>query len=394
MKRAWRILTACAASLSFAVCTAVGVAGRLTCDSYRVLPGMSLSWNGGVLSAASPGSRAVASCGEESKYEADLMLFHAIPVKPVSVSVVEQKQVIPCGTPFGIKMFTDGVMVVGTAEIQTESGLRNPAAEAGIQMGDIVETVNGQDVNRNEEIAAIVEQSGGKPVLLNCLREGKSFSVSLLPAKSQADGLWKAGIWVRDSTAGIGTLTFYDPESQTFGGLGHGICDVDTGELLPLGRGVVVSVDITGVEKGVKNDPGELRGTLSPFRCGMLDKNTQYGVFGKLDSLPDGLGEAIPAAADAQIETGRAYIISTLDGNTRETYEIEITDISPNTETKNLVLKVTDERLLEKTGGIVQGMSGSPIIQNGRLVGAVTHVMVSDPTCGYGIFISRMLANQ
>ena len=392
MKRAWRILTACAASLSFAVCTAVGVAGRLTCDSYRVLPGMSLSWNGGVLSAASPGSRAVASYGEESKYEADLMLFHAIPVKTVSVSVVEQKQVIPCGMPFGIKMFTDGVMVVGTAEIQTESGLRNPAAEAGIQMGDIVETVNGQDVNRNEEIAAIVEQSGGKPVLLNCLREGKSFSVSLLPAKSQADGLWKAGIWVRDSTAGIGTLTFYDPESQTFGGLGHGVCDTDTSELMPFLNGEIMPVTISGVTKGQRGIPGELRGYFaSEEAIGLMDANDEFGVYGSLYEPVQ--GELVPVAFRQEAHPGSAQILTTVNGDGPQLYEVtlEHVDYNESAEGKNLVLHVTDARLLELTGGIVQGMSGSPILQDGKLIGAVTHVFVNDPTRGYGIFIETML---
>ena len=304
------------------------------------------------------------------------------------------QMLIPGGSAFGIKLFTKGVVIVGTTDVQTAAGLADPAAEAGLEPGDVIISIDGSEVNTVEETKEKIGASGGRSLSIEYERGGERISTVLTPVLSAADNEYRGGIWVRDSTAGIGTVTYVNAADGSFGGLGHGICDVDTGELLPLGRGVVVSVDITGVEKGVKNDPGELRGTLSPFRCGMLDKNTQYGVFGKLDSLPDGLGEAIPAAADAQIETGRAYIISTLDGNTRETYEIEITDISPDTETKNLVLKVTDERLLEKTGGIVQGMSGSPIIQNGRLVGAVTHVMVSDPTCGYGIFISRMLANQ
>ena len=214
MKRAWRILTACAVVIVACRLHSRWRAGRLTCDSYRVLPGMSLSWNGGVLSAASPGSRAVASCGEESKYEADLMLFHAIPVKPVSVSVVEQKQVIPCGTPFGIKMFTDGVMVVGTAENPDRKRSAKPCRRSRYPNGRHCgnrerpgcESQRRDRCNRGAERgkARFAELPAGRKVL----------QCSLLPAKSQADGLWKAGIWVRDSTAGIGTLTFYDPESQ------------------------------------------------------------------------------------------------------------------------------------------------------------------------------------
>ena len=299
---------------------------------------------------------------------------------------------IPGGNAFGIKLFTKGVVVIGVTDVQTASGLTTPAADAGLEVGDVIVEIDGREVNTAEETKALIGACEGRSLSVVYERDGERVSTVLTPQLDAAENEYRGGVWVRDSTAGIGTVTYVNAADGSFGGLGHGICDVETGELLPMLRGVVVDVEITGVEKGRKNDPGELRGSLSPFRCGLLAQNTGVGVFGSFDELPADLGEAIPAAADSEVETGKAYILSTLDGHTREQFEIEITKLSTDTESKNMVLKVTDERLLEKTGGIVQGMSGSPIIQNGRLVGAVTHVMVNDPTRGYGILVSRMLA--
>lgn len=298
---------------------------------------------------------------------------------------------IPGGNAFGIKLFTKGVVVIGVTDVQTASGLTAPAADAGLEVGDVIVEIDGHEVNTAEETKALIGACEGRSLSVVYERGGERVSTVLTPQLDAAENEYRGGVWVRDSTAGIGTVTYVNAADHTFGGLGHGICDVETGELLPMLRGVVVDVEITGVEKGRKNDPGELRGSLSPFRLGLLAQNTGVGVFGSFDELPAGLGEAIPAAADSEVETGKAYIISTLDGHTREQFEIEITKLSTDTDSKNMVLKVTDERLLEKTGGIVQGMSGSPILQDGRLVGAVTHVLVANPAEGYGIFLENML---
>ena len=264
---------------------------------------------------------------------------------------------IPGGNAFGIKLFTKGVVVIGVTDVQTASGLTAPAADAGLEVGDVIVEIDGHEVNTAEETKALIGACEGRSLSVVYERGGERVSTVLTPQLDAAENEYRGGVWVRDSTAGIGTVTYVNAADHTFGGLGHGICDVETGELLPMLRGVVVDVEITGVEKGRKNDPGELRGSLSPFRLGLLAQNTGVGVFGSFDALPAGLGEAIPAAADSEVETGKAYIISTLDGHTREQFEIEITKLSTDTDSKNMVLKVTDERLLEKTGGSGQGVS-------------------------------------
>ena len=391
MKKAWKAAAACAAALCASVCTAVGVAGRMTCDSYHVTPGMTLSWNQGMISAR-PAEALAASGGASTRYQAELMLFDAIPVKTISVSVVPELQVIPGGTPFGIKMFTDGVMVVGLSEIQTKDGMRNPGEEAGLRMGDVLVSVGGVEVNRNEEVAALMEQSGGKPVELRYVRENKEASATLTPVKSLVDGRFKAGLWVRDSTAGIGTVTYYDPATMQFGGLGHGVCDTDTSELMPFLSGEILPVTISGVTKGAPGAPGELHGYFAGDEAiGVMDANDAAGVYGSLYAPP--AGESGPVALRQEVSPGEAQIISTVDGEGPQTYRVilEYVNYLDSGEGKNLIVRVTDPVLLEKTGGIVQGMSGSPILQNGKLVGAVTHVFVNDPTRGYGIFAENML---
>lgn len=397
MKKVWRALAACTAALAFSVCASVGVAGGFTSDSYRITPGMSLSWRGGLLTALpeTEGGRAADVSVQDTgkSFQAELTLFHAVPVKTVTVSVVPQRRVIPCGTPFGIKMFTNGVMVVGTADIQTAEGMVNPARLAGVQMGDIITSVNGQTVNRNEEIAALVEQSGGQTVSLCFSRQGEQHETKLQPVRSLVDGAWKAGVWVRDSTAGIGTLTYYDPETGSFGGLGHGVCDTDTSELMPFLTGEILPVTINGVTKGKKGVPGELHGYFAGDEAvGAMWANDEAGVYGTLYESP--AGTAVPVALRQEVRPGRASILATVDDAGPQYYEvmIEQVDYRDETEGKNMVLHVVDQKLLDATGGIVQGLSGSPILQNGKLVGAVTHVFVNDPTRGYGIFAESMLA--
>lgn len=298
------------------------------------------------------------------------------------------------GIPFGVKFITEGVMIVGFGEVKTDKGKVNPAKDAGLCQNDIIVTINGQAVTDAASLSELTEKSGGAAMEIVYSRDGKQGTVLLKPAYCTEEGKYKTGMFVRDSGAGIGTVTYIVPETLAFGGLGHGICDGETGKLIPMQRGSVVGVTISGVVKGLSGSPGEVKGYFSSGKTGTLLKNTECGVFGAFVSLPDNLtsGEPMSIATRNELKAGKAYILSTLDGICPQKYEIEISDIRTNSTTnKCFTVKITDPALLEKSGGIVQGMSGSPIIQDGKLVGAVTHVLVNDPTSGYGIFIENML---
>ncbi|MCI9273464.1 MAG: SpoIVB peptidase [Clostridiales bacterium] len=327
-------------------------------------------------------------------YDANLKLLNIIPLKEVKVQVVEETKVIPCGTPFGVKIFTDGVVVVGIADVKVDNATANPSRQAGLKTGDVILQINGQNVNSNEEVSKCIQNCNGESLMLCVRRENMTFTTELKPVKSSADNHFKAGLWVRDSSAGIGTLTFYNEEQQMFAGLGHGICDVDTGELMPLRDGDIVTATINGVVRGVKGTPGELRGYFNDQRAvGGLLANVNTGVYGTMGTAPI-QNEAVVVAMKQQVKTGKAQILTTIDGQTPQYYDIEIESVNykEHTPTKNMVIRITDPKLLETTGGIVQGMSGSPIIQNGMLVGAVTHVFVNEPERGYGIFAENMVS--
>lgn len=335
---------------------------------------------------------AASSLTAGKSYDATLKVMGIIPVKKVRVNVVSPVRLVPCGTPFGIKMYTQGVMVVGMSDFETGQGPQNPARKAGIHVGDVVISINGIKVNSNEEIANIVEKSDGKALDFYVCRNNINFTCTVEPLISTAESKYKVGLWVRDSSAGIGTLTFYNEEDGTFGGLGHGICDIDTGKIIPLQSGEIVGVNITGIGKGKKGAPGELRGSFSNEEgMGVVASNEETGVFGTLNRKPVE-ANAIELALKQQVKEDKAQIITTLDNNEREYFDIVIEKVNfnDNSPTKNMIIRVTDPVLLEKTGGIVQGMSGSPIIQNGKLIGAVTHVFINDPTRGYGIFAENM----
>lgn len=327
--------------------------------------------------------------------EAELKLLGIIPVKTAWLQEVDETYVVPCGTPFGLKMLTDGVVVVGLNPVETASGAISPADMAGIEKGDVILTVDGEEVHSNQELTTCVRKSAGKPMRF-ALRRGEALlELEVTAAKSLADGEYRCGIWVRDSSAGIGTVTFYDPQSGVFGGLGHAVSDVDTGEAMPLASGEVVPVHITGVQKGEAGEPGELEGSfLSSVPSGVLCLNNETGVYGVLYHSPS-RREAVPLLFRQEIREGSAQILATIEGNEPALYDIEIekVNLAGNTPTKNMVIRITDPELLAATGGIVQGMSGSPILQDGKLAGAVTHVFVNDPTRGYGIFSENMLGN-
>lgn len=330
--------------------------------------------------------------GSQSYVSADIELMGVIPVKSVQVTATDEKNVIVCGTPFGVKMFTDGVMVVGLSEIETAEGLLCPARTSGLQKGDIIHSIDGITVYTNEDVASCIESCGGKCLTVSVLRNDEPMVLSVTPQKTAAENNYKAGFWVRDSSAGIGTLTFYDPDTEVFAGLGHAICDSDTGEILPLLSGDVVSACISSVKKGTVGTPGELGGSfIFSQTLGTLEINDETGLYGTASEQL--CGTSYPVAPKQTVREGAATILSTVDGMTAEEYSITIKKISltEDTLTKNMVIEVTDPKLIETTGGIVQGMSGSPILQDGKLVGAVTHVFINDPTKGYAIFAENML---
>ncbi len=323
-----------------------------------------------------------------------LSLFGIMPIKTVAVQECEDLTVIPSGEAFGVKMFSQGAVVVGFSPVVTAQGTVEPYSGCDIQEGDIICKVNQKEVSRNEEISYLIRQSGGEPLEITLQREDGEHTVTLTPALSSTDGTYKSGLWIRDSAAGIGTITFINGETGTFAGLGHPITDPDTGTILPVESGEVCPVTIHSITKGAVGEPGELDGVFSSnIPMGNILVNNQCGVYGTLTGLDlDGV-EPVELGYKQEVEAGPATILCALTDQEPQEYDIEICSVSMNGEddTRNLVIKVTDPDLLDKTGGIVQGMSGTPILQNGKLVGAVTHVFVNDPTMGYGIFAETMM---
>ncbi len=298
----------------------------------------------------------------------------------------EGRMLIPGGTPFGVRFYTDGAMIC-----RVEPG--SPAMKAGLTEGDLICGVNHEKINDAAGLTKALEKLTGEKTTVEFFREGKKRTVNVY-ADPDSSGRGALGVYVRDSLAGIGTLTFYDPETGMFAGLGHGICQSGSGTLLRLGHGNITDVRITSVMKGSKGVPGQLRGLFCPGNRGEVKRNTVQGIFGQCDKK-DIVGNPVEAARAEQVKEGKAEILCTVCSGGPQRYEVEIEKIlSFEASGKNYLIRVTDENLLALTGGIVQGMSGSPILQNGKIVGAVTHVLVEDPTRGYGIYIGNMLDNM
>ena len=322
-------------------------------------------------------------------------LFGKVPLKTAEVNVTPRQSVYAGGTPIGIYLETDGVLVVDTGSITRMDGKECCPAENIIKSGDYIQSVNGESVSTKEELVACIGKSDGSDVVLDVERAGERIKLRLHPVQDEK-GEYRAGIWVRNDTQGIGTLTYID-ESGKFGALGHGISDIDTGEILDVRGGTLYDADVISVIKGQQGSPGELSGIIhysEGYKIGEIENNSKNGIYGEVSNLP-GLvqdKQLYETAHKQEVKTGEATILCSVDGTCRE-YGIEIKEIRMNGKeiNKGMILEVTDEELLKKTGGIVQGMSGSPILQNGRIVGAVTHVFVNDPTKGYGIFIENML---
>ncbi len=299
------------------------------------------------------------------------------------------------GVPFGVKFFSKGVIIAGFCDVQASAEAeKNPALSAGLKINDVILSVNGSEPESCEDFLKMIEGSGGESLTIRYSRRNEERSTSLRPVFSDEEGKYKCGMYIRQGGAGIGTVTYIDPDTLSFGGLGHGICDAQSGMVLPISHGIVMDVRISGIVKGKIGTPGELKGAFTSPRTGFVRSNTDCGVFGVFTALPRNVSlTKYPICTRSDLSEGKAYILCSLDGDgAPQKYEIEISSVRRESrDNKSFSIKVTDPVLIAKTGGIVQGMSGSPIIQNGKLVGAVTHVMISDPTIGYGIFIENML---
>lgn len=331
---------------------------------------------------------------QNGSYQIRCKWLGVLPLKTIKVHTVEKQEVLVSGSPVGIYMETKGVLVIDSGEITDREGIRRTPAEHIIQSGDYICEIDGKVLTGKRQLMQLVRENQGEPMELQVIRHQETIKLEMTPVETE-DGSYKLGIWVRDNIQGIGTLTYVEPHG-TFGALGHGISDADTGERLEISDGDLYRADILSIRKGTAGTPGELRGVINyreENRIGTICGNSQYGIRGQME--PGKYTESmkkIPTGLKQEIQTGKAEIRCDIGDGIRE-YQCEILEIDSNAKDTNkcFVLRITDDDLLSRTGGIVQGMSGSPVLQNGKLIGAITHVFVNDPTKGYGIFIENMM---
>lgn len=295
-----------------------------------------------------------------------------------------------------MKLYTKGVLVVGMAQIDVGNNeKKKPYENSGIEQGDIILEVNNSQIKNTQDLIDEVNNSEGKPLTIKYSKNEQTLNTSITPIKTNNE--YKIGLWVRDATAGVGTLTFYEPSTNLFMSLGHGITDIDTEKIVDIATGELITANIVSINKGRKGIPGEIRGTIDTGNTiGKIYKNTNFGVYGLVTNknyLNMNTNEEIEVASREEIKEGKAEIICQLDNNTKRKYNIEIERVyrNNNQDNKSMLIKITDQELLEKTGGIIQGMSGAPVLQNGKFIGAVTNVLVNDPTQGYAIFADMMI---
>lgn len=365
-------------------------------DNYKIKKGDGLTFNTAVPITAEYEGLKLSQTGKTEQigeeFDVKLKAFGIIPFSTVNVEVVDELHVSVLGTPFGMKLYTDGVLVIDITTVETASGSISPGEDAGVKKGDYILSADGKQVLTNEELSAAVAASGGNRIKLVIKRGGTQKTVYVTPALSKETNSYRIGLWVRDSSAGIGTLTFYSPATGIVCGLGHGVCDEDTGDLLELKNGEIVSAEIVSVEKGSSGSPGQLKGKFTYGTIGKIDCNSEKGVYSVLKGKL-GFSRLTETALKQEVRDGDAQILCTVDGREPQLYSCRIKKRSSAylSATQNMTVTVTDPELLKLTGGIVQGMSGSPILQNGKLIGAVTHVLIDDPTTGYAIFAENML---
>ena len=321
-----------------------------------------------------------------------IRVFNTIDASNISVNIIPKTKVVPLGNAIGLKLYTKGVLVVGMGDI---NGVK-PYENTKIEEGDRIISVNNKEIKNTEELIETVNSFQGKELEVKYINnKNQEQTASITPIKG-TDNEYKLGLWVRDAAAGVGTATFYEPTSGLFVALGHGITDIDTGKLITIANGELVNSNIISIVKGEKGKPGEIRGSIEgQTKLGDIYKNTSFGIYGKInnDIMLQNTENEIEVMPRNEIKQGKAYIICELENEKKDKYEIEIEKIylNNNKDNKSMLIKITDERLLEKTGGIIQGMSGAPIIQDNKFVGAITHVLVNNPKEGYGVFADMML---
>lgn len=321
-----------------------------------------------------------------------------VPVKKVKVEILPDMEIIPSGLTVGVRINTDGVLVLGTGAVSDEDGKTNNPCAGVLRSGDLIMSANGIDLSSKEDLIKVVAESEDE-VVFKIKRNDEIIEEKVKPVKGKDEKANQLGIWVRDSTQGIGTITYYNPKTNKFAALGHGILDIDTKQLMGIKNGKIMPAEVFNIKEGKKGSPGELVGNIDTSKkIGEIKSNTNFGVFGELEELESEIskGEVMKVALQDSVYVGPATIKSNVERNEVNEYDIYIEKVNKYTsdETKGMVIKITDPRLLSKTNGIVQGMSGSPIIQDGKLIGAITHVFVQDPTKGYGIFIETMLEHE
>lgn len=367
--------------------------------TITTLPVFSQLNENAIYSVAENGDETLSIKGQESGEEQMLLKMADFPVKNVNINVIPDFKIIPGGQSIGVKLNTLGVLVVGYHLIETDQGTKSPGEEAGIEVGDIIMEINDQPIQKMSDVASYVEKAGenGKPLSLVVKRDDKQFETELTPLKAKNETNYRMGLYIRDSAAGIGTMTFYHSESRKYGALGHVISDMDTKKPIVVHDGQIIRSTVTSIEKGANGSPGEKLARFSNEKdiIGNITRNSPFGIFGELSKeIKNGImDQPLPIALSNEVKEGPAKILTVVDGDKVQEFDVEVVSSVPQKfpATKGLVIKITDPELLNKTGGIVQGMSGSPIIQDGKVIGAVTHVFVNDPTSGYGVHIEWML---
>lgn len=375
--------------LSLSVYAAGNLPDEINCADYSIQFGKLYSAEFGTENL--PVSTEI-STGVKKYFVGEIKLLNTVPIKSVRMKMTERRYVLPGGEAVGIRLNTDGVIVTGTEDFLSEGVKTDPAGEAGILPGDVIISANGKIITNNAAFTEAISNSKGKTVIVTIRRSGNQIDVNLKPRLSDMTNSFKCGLWIRDCTSGIGTLTFRDPANSMIAALGHAIYERETKDIAPALNGEMTQAEITGIKKGKNGEAGELRGTLGSKKLGSLNLNCEMGIYGFTE--PFNSTEALmPVAFISEIKPGKASIISSVIDGKKQYYDIEIEKIryNDNESNKDMVIKITDKKLIEKTGGIIQGMSGSPIIQNGKLVGAVTHVFLNDPEKGYAIFAENML---
>lgn len=328
----------------------------------------------------------------------EFKLLGTIPLKNTNITRIENIEVVPIGKIIGLKLYTDGVLIVGKSEIEDmRNNLIKPYEKTDIQEGDTIVSVNEEKIESIDKLKQVVNASKGNNLNITLLRNGTTFTSSIKPIQSKNKD-YKLGLWVKDAATGVGTMTFYEPNSKSFAVLGHGITDSDTDTLINIDYGELVTSRVISIQKGKTENPGEIKGTiLNQQKIGTVEKNTQFGIYGKIENLTSinaDLSNKLKVASRDEIKLGEAKILCSTDSsNKAEEYSIEIEKIYLDNDynNKSMLIRITDEKLIEKTGGIIRGLSGAPILQNGKFIGAVTNVLVSNPEVGYGIFADLMI---